>query len=370
MTFKKICFKIHKILGIVSGFVVSIVALTGCLWAFQPEIESLYDDYKHVEPQEQEFISPSIANDVAKGVYPDNTIYRMSYSGRDGAIQVMFYDGKPLFYRSVFLNPYSGEVLRVVDHTADFFALILMGHRSLWLPYSVGSKVIGSFVLIFLVVAVSGLIIWLPKRAKYLRKRLRFRWKKGTKMGRKLYDLHSILGVYTLLFAIIFAITGVVITFNWAKTAVYASVGGEKVLERAAPKSGDPTEGQADVQSPSVDRIFYRIQSENPDAAQIGVQFPRSEQGCITIEIAPEKNLYYNIDYRYFDQYTLEELNTPSIYGRHKDNDAADKLIRMNYDLHTGAIFGIWGRVLAFLASLIIAGMPITGYLMWWRKRR
>jgi len=52
------------------------------------------------------------------------------------------------------------------------------------------------------------------------------------------------------------------------------------------------------------------------------------------------------------------------------DANAADKLLRMNYDIHTGAIIGLPGKVLAFCASLLCASLPITGFYIWWGRRK
>ncbi|MGB3143176.1 MAG: PepSY domain-containing protein, partial [Maribacter sp.] len=48
MTTKKFIFQLHKIVGLATGIVVFIVALTGCCWAFKSEIESFYSDYETV----------------------------------------------------------------------------------------------------------------------------------------------------------------------------------------------------------------------------------------------------------------------------------------------------------------------------------
>jgi len=42
----------------------------------------------------------------------------------------------------------------------------------------------------------------------------------------------------------------------------------------------------------------------------------------------------------------------------------------MNYDIHTGAIFGLPSRIALFFASLIAASLPITGFYFWWGKIR
>jgi uncharacterized iron-regulated membrane protein len=37
----------------------------------------------------------------------------------------------------------------------------------------------------------------------------------------------------------------------------------------------------------------------------------------------------------------------------------------MNYDIHTGAIIGLAGKILAFSGSLIVASLPVTGFYIW-----
>jgi hypothetical protein len=43
------------------------------------------------------------------------------------------------------------------------------------------------------------------------------------------------------------------------------------------------------------------------------------------------------MDYRYFDQNTLEELPVEDIYNRFDEAFIGDKVIRINYDLHVGS---------------------------------
>ncbi len=48
----------------------------------------------------------------------------------------------------------------------------------------------------------------------------------------------------------------------------------------------------------------------------------------------------------------------------------ADKLSDMYFDIHTGAILGLTGKILAFFISLICASLPITGFIIWLQKRK
>ena len=76
------------------------------------------------------------------------------------------------------------------------------------------------------------------------------------------------------------------------------------------------------------------------------------------------------MDYRYFDQNTLEELPVEHIYNRFEEASIGDKVMRINYDLHVGAIAGLPGKIFAFLLSAIIGSLPITGTLIWWGRKK
>jgi uncharacterized iron-regulated membrane protein len=47
-----------------------------------------------------------------------------------------------------------------------------------------------------------------------------------------------------------------------------------------------------------------------------------------------------------------------------------ERLVEMNYDIHVGAIGGLTGKIIAFIASLVCASLPVTGFIIWWGKRR
>ena len=366
MTFKKFIFQLHKILGLSTGLVVFIVAITGCCWAFKDEIESLYDDYKKVIPQDQPILTPTKAKKLAKEIFPKNTVHGTLFKKEDDAIEVIFYDAEPEFYQSVFLNPYSGEVIQVDNHLSGFFAFILKGHMRLWLPKAIGEQVVGVSILIFIVIIISGFILWLPKKRKNLKQRLKFDWKKNTRWKRKNFDLHTVIGFYVCSLALILAFTGSMMSYNWLKYVVYKSTGGEKVPAFIIPDNKSESI-ERDTKIP-MDYLIEKLSKENPDAESFELHYPKTLDESIYVEVSNSKGLYYDSDYRFFDQNTLEELDTNAIYGKYKDAKIADKILRMNYDIHIGAIGGITGKIIAFLVSLLIASLPVTGTLLWYGR--
>ncbi|NLE31428.1 MAG: PepSY domain-containing protein [Bacteroidales bacterium] len=42
----------------------------------------------------------------------------------------------------------------------------------------------------------------------------------------------------------------------------------------------------------------------------------------------------------------------------------------MNYDIHVGSIGGWAGKFLLFFVSFFIASLPVSGFLIWWQRRK
>jgi uncharacterized iron-regulated membrane protein len=363
MSFKKIIGKIHLWLGLTSGLVVFIISVTGCLYAFQEEISELTQPFRYVQRQEKPFLSPSILKTIAERVLPGKKIHSVQYADRGYAAIVSFYDYDPEYYYLVFVNPFTGQVLKVKDMYSDFFHFVLQGHYYLWLPPSIGQPVVASATLVFVIMLVTGIILWWPKRKK-ARQRFSIKW--NARWRRRNYDLHSVLGFYVMWIAIILALTGLVWGFEWFGNTVYRIAGGDKkeiYLEPVSQKQ------YASFISPT-DKLWEKMKSENPQEGIIELHFPESDTASIAVTINPDPSTYWKSDYRFFDQYSLNEIPVDQVYGKLTYASAADKLIRMNYDIHTGAILGLPGKVFAFLASLLCASLPITGFYIWWGRLR
>mgnify|MGYP001406676983 FL=1 len=214
---------------------------------------------------------------------------------------------------------------------------------------------------------ISGIILWWPKNKKATRQRFKIKW--NTRWRRKNYDLHNVLGFYISLIAIILALTGMVFGFQWFAKGVYQVAGGEKELLYIEPAS-DTTQMMTQSDIPAGDRLYAKLRAENPTAEVMEVHAPESNTAPILVTVNEDDGTYWKTDYRYFDQYTLKELPVKHIYGKVEEAKSADKLLRMNYDIHTGAIIGLPGKILAFFASLIAASLPVSGFYIWWGRRK
>ncbi|WP_438711238.1 PepSY-associated TM helix domain-containing protein [Aquimarina muelleri] len=365
---RKIILQIHKILGLITGVVLFIVSITGCLWVFKDEIESFYTDYTYVAPQEQEFIISSKVKSIAEQIIPNKTIHGVIYGQPNEAIEVVFYQAEPeLFYQSVFLDPYSGKFIKRVDNDSGFFAFVLKGHIRLWLPEAIGSRIVSYSILLFLVLLISGFFLWIPRNKKNWRQRLKFDWNSKTRWKRKNFDLHSITGFYISSLGLLFAFTGCVMAFNWFYFIAYIATGGDKAPQFILPQNISTTITNSD-KNPPYDQLIPTLYKAYSEAKSFELHYPENDSTTVLVEVSNSAGLYYDMDYLFFDQNTLQEVETTSIYGKYKDAGFADKVIRMNYDIHVGSIGGLAGKIIAFLASLICASLPVTGVLLWYGR--
>lgn len=369
---------LHLWLGLISGIIVFIVSVTGCIWAFQKEISEWTQPYQFVKVEEKAYLPPSMlkhlaeerqfGNDAGK---PGKIVTGVQYPGK-GKAAIASYRDKKTGYMMVYLNPYNGEILQVKALEKDFFRFILAGHYNLWLPREIGQPVVCWSIGIFIILLITGLVMWWPKNLKKSNVDKSFKVKWGASFKRVNYDLHNVLGFYVLLGGLILGITGIYFGFKWVPKAIYWTASGGKTLPDLRGRMfSDSTHMPAQALLFSAeDSVWSAVSKGYGQKGSLSVQFAQKKSDAISISYNPEDGTYYKNLTRFFDRYTLQELKGKSPFNKpYEDASAAEMLIRMNFDIHVGAIGGITGKIIAFLISLVLASLPITGFLVWWGKR-
>lgn len=365
MTLKKAIGFIHLWLGLSSGLVVLFMGVTGCILAFEREIEMLTVPEQYVSPQENNFLPSSVIYKIATAKLPGKVAHSVTYGSKNRAAVVTFYHDDPEYYYLAYINPYSGKVLLVKNMADDFFRIVIDGHFYLWLPHDIGRPIIASATLIFVVMMITGIILWWPKNKAARKQRFSVKW--NAKWRRVNYDMHNVIGFYMSWIAIFIAISGLVMGFQWVSKSVYwVASGGKQPVAFYEPVS---KARKLAATVPVEDRLYEKMKMLYPAVETIEVHFPDNDTAAISGAANPDASTYWKVDYRYFDQNTLEEIPVTHMFGRSKDNKTADKIARMNYDIHVGAVLGLPGKILAFFASLLAASLPVTGFLLWWGRR-
>ncbi len=368
---------LHLWLGLASGIIVFIVSITGCIYTFQREIKDALEPWRFVEVEAQGFVPPSRLLDTAAKYMPGKQASGLTYSDATGAAAIGFVgkeNGKRTF-SAVFLNPYTGEYLRTQqvlgEGTFDFFRFVIDGHRALWLPYEIGRPIVGVATLIFVVLLITGLVMWWPKRWNKSNRDKSFKIKWSGRFKRVNYDLHNVLGFYSLLLALALAITGLVYSFTWFDKAVYFVASGGDIKEGHHHPHSDLANKDLEwtaATSPLDSAWYATLAQVDRVGGMYMTPYLKDEDDSYEILIYHNADSYYDQSAFFYDRYTLEPLEMDG--SKFSEAKFADRLEMMNYDIHIGAIGGLPGKLLAFFISLICASLPITGFLVWWNKRK
>lgn len=355
--------KIHLWLGLITGPLVFVIAITGCLYAFQEEIQNTTQAFRFYEKKETKQLTASGLKAIAEKENPGKKVHAVQTFADNHTAKVIFYEYEK-YYLTAYLNPETGKLLATKDQEKGFFPFVLKGHFYLWLAPEIGQPLVASVTLIFTFIVLSGLVIWWPRKGN---KSQRFKIKWYASWKRRNFDLHSVLGFYTLVFALIFSITGLVWGFQWFRNSYYslASFGG-KYVDYYEPSSLKKT----DSLNLQINRVHTLLVKNHPNYHAVEVHFPESAKGTIAANVNYESGTYWKTDYFYFDQRTLEELPVNHYWGKLGTATFADMLFRMNYDIHTGAIFGLAGKIFAFLVSLVIASLPVSGFIFYLGRKK
>jgi len=363
MDFKKQLRFLHKWLGLTSGLIVFIVAVTGCLFCFHDEIKDITrKEWRFVEVQSKPFLPPSVLKEKALKMYPKMTSGMVAYHGKNRSAVVYANDSETNYY--VYFNPYSGKYLQTENPKYDFFIIVEYIHLYLLLPDYIGKHIIGVSTLIFIFMMISGIVQWWPKKRKDLKKRLGVKW--SAKWRRVNYDWHNISGFYIAIAATVLAITGLTFTYDWVGNGLYATANlgkGDKEMETKAPTI-DSTKFSM-INASAVDKAMAQTFKLQPKAEMFFVIFSDKKDQSITTGAYPHA-LRFDHQSNYHFHPGNGKLVAAHPYGQ---KSAGLQLVEMNYGIHTGQILNLPGKIAAFIVSLIAAALPVTGFVIWYGRR-
>ncbi|WBX99737.1 PepSY-associated TM helix domain-containing protein [Chryseobacterium gambrini] len=383
--FKKWTGKLHLWLGLGIGFLIFIISITGALYVFKDEIENatrkevIYHNEQNID---QKKILPIRTLEKAvvaqvKEKYPvhwvnipiDKKMSYLFYWYEHDPKGWNYFDEFPI-YKVAYVNPYNGKVLGMYDEKNGFFQIVKMIHWSFLLKQSWGTYVVGIPVLIFVFMLISGIILWWPKNKAARKQRFSFKWKNVQNWKRKNYDLHNVLGFYASVFALIFSITGLFYAFLFVQSSIYFIFSGGKT---AYPDfSSITTKAPIELRTEgTLDKISNTVKAKYPDSYNFSIDLGHEhmddhEHPNFEVYVKHLSYSYHKSSSLIFDENSGELLHTHDM----KDKNFGEKTVGANYDIHVGSILGLPTKIIAFIVSLICASLPVTGFMIWWGRRK
>jgi uncharacterized iron-regulated membrane protein len=344
---------VHLWLGLTSGLVVFIVASTGCLYAFEEELRTVIhkDVYFTSTVQEQRVSLQSIIDGARNEKQKIKNIRVFNDAQR--TIQINLKNNTSLFF-----DPYTGKQLGSINNETEFFAVVQKIHRTLYLG-DFGKAITGASCLIFFVMIVSGIVLWWPANKRMFKQKFCIHREAGP--ARFNYDLHSVLGFYASWIIIFTVLTGLIWSYEWMEDGMYSLTGSKKEMLKVKSLSKDST-----ITAP-VDLMLAASLSQTTNSSEQFIMLPEDSKGSVKINVRCKKAGLFTEQYQFFfDSHSGELLKSKPF----ENNSLGDKLKATNYNIHTGKVLGFAGQMMVFFASLISASLPVTGFLLWRRRRK
>ena len=376
---RKIFRNIHLWLSVPFGILITLICFSGAALVFEKEVMELCHRelyfVKKVEaaPLPMEQLMTKVA-----ATLPDSVSVTGVNISSDPARAYQVTLSKPR-RASMYVDQYTGEITGKYER-APFFNFMFRMHR--WLLDSMkqdggifwGKMIVGTSTLMFVFVLISGVVVWWPRTRKALKNSLKIVANKGWR--RFWYDLHVAGGMYALVFLLAMALTGLTWSFQWYRTGFYKTFGVEvqpsmghgnaaaNATAKGGKRDGKPEgrEGRgAHRYSPYTNwqQVYEQLAEANPDYKQISVS-----DGSASVAVPRFGNQ------RGTDRYKFNprngEITETTLY---KDLDNSGKIRGWIYSVHVGSWGGMLTRILTFVAALIGASLPLTGYYLWIRKK-
>lgn len=358
--YKKIRF-LHKWLGIISGIVVFIVSITGCIYCFHDEIKDITrKEWRIVGIENKPFVSPSILYEKTLEIIPNSKPSLVAYHGENRSAVVFTQNTNGYFY--VYFNPYSGKYLKTENPEKDFFIIVEKIHMYLLFPEKIGKQIVGISTIIFIFMIISGVIQWWPKKKTNLKKHISI--KLSAKWRHLNYKWHNISGIYISILSVAIAITGLVFAYKWVGSGIYytANLGGDYEKEQQLPAI-DTTVFYANNKIATYKALQTIIKKE-PKAEMFFVTFPSKKSEIIITGAYPHSLRFDNQSNYYFHPQTGKLLKE----HKYANKTTGLQVVEMSYGIHTGQILSIPGKIIAFIVSLFAAILPVTGFLIWYGR--
>lgn len=358
---RKLIFWCHLIAGVSAGLVILVMSVTGVLLTFERQII----DFAEREMRIVQRPTPDVAR-----LGPDALLAKATEAKPSAKPSGLTVKSDPNAAATIalgregvlYVNPYTGEVLgEGAIRTRAFFRGVTDWHR--WLGTgqdnrAVGRAVTGASNTAFLVLAISGVYLWWPKKWSWKKVRPLIFFQRGLKPRARNFNWHNTAGFWSSALLIVITATGMVLSYQWANNLLYRLTGTQPPAAQApagrvpatAANEGARSGGDKKVtDGANLNQLWDRAEQQAAGWEAITLRLPLQPNAPVVFSIREGKAWLEAAS----SQLTLSSASGEALkwepYAAANRGRKARTWARF---LHTGEAGGIVGQALAGLASL------------------
>jgi len=262
----------------------------------------------------------------------------------------------------VLIDPVSLELLGTQQAMTGWVRFFHDLHGHIFIAGGLGREIVGWLGVALIVLGCSGLYLWWPRAGQWKAAFIVRRNARGLRLNR---ELHGAVGIWSLVLFMLVNFTGVYLAFpQQIGAAVNAVWPGRDMRAATFQARVEPLRGATAI---SVEEALALAKERVPDARFLNAFLPvRPDQAMriglireghaegapiITVIVDPWRRKVIDV----FDPRTLS---------------TGESIVAWQRALHYGQGLGGTYRFLVFVSGVIIPIFAITGFLMWWIKRR
>ena len=405
---RRVLFWSHLTLGVVAGLVILLMSITGVLLGFERQTIAWLDGAPRVEAPAGVERLPLDALLAGAGIDAAEVASVAMRADPAEPVTVRFRDRER---GTVLLDPWRGGTVAPPADSAGRKAMAALRRWHRWVGAEGGEwrarmkATTGASNLAFLLIVLSGLWLWWPKRLTWTAIRNVAWFRRGLSPKARDFNWHNTIGFWTAIPLFFVVASGVFISYRWpglwldrvagnaeeraaaiealAATPEPARDGGSGgggtrggAESRGGRERGGPEERTDTPSRPraSLQAIAAAAAAARPDWQSLTITTPSPRDSVVTVAAAAGNT--YRPDLRTTLRFDAETAALAGATG-YADLSVSRRIRAWVRFGHTGEVFGLTGQWIATIASLGGVFLVLTGLALsvrrlasWWRRRR
>jgi uncharacterized iron-regulated membrane protein len=359
------------------------LATTGSIYLFKPQIEAWLDrPYEHLAATGPRSSGQSQVERALSAVPASNLHYYQLPRSGQSAVQIIV--GRNTDEYRVYVNPYNLQVLKVVNEDDRLMKRIFHLHGEL-LMGDRGSFIVETAASWAIIMLLTGLYLWWPRRAKGLGGVLYPRLRAGKRTFWR--DIHAVTGMWVSIFALIFLFSGLpwakswgaylkaarrisgknLVHQNWTngrsseiaqRMAMNNALNGEHAGHMARMNMGPAAAGAYTT----IDKVIASV-TPLELAFPVLISPPLQRNGPWTAKSDSQNRTMR-------DEVTID-AGTGAILTRlnFSQRPWMDRIVGVGVAAHEGHLFGWLNQLVNLFTALGLILLCISAIVLWWRRR-